>query len=126
MDLNEFMRSVHETAVSKGWWGDELASGESLTYVDRNVGEMLMLVTTEIAEAYEEWRSSGNGIFEAEAMLGVQYRDGKPEGFTVELADALIRIFDICERFQLPLVEALEIKAAYNATRPYRHGGKHS
>lgn len=50
----------------------------------------------------------------------------KPEGFLVELADAGIRIGDLVylvkgsDRF----VDAREIKHEYNATRPYKHGGK--
>ena len=48
----------------------------------------------------------------------------KPERFTVELADILIRIADLCGEFNLDLEDALKTKMEYNKTRPYRHGNK--
>lgn len=50
--------------------------------------------------------------------------DAKPVGFPIELADLLIRVFDTAEAYGIDLEEALQIKAAYNRTRPHRHGGK--
>lgn len=50
--------------------------------------------------------------------------DAKPLGFGIELADILIRVFDTAEAYGIDLQQALEIKAAYNRSRPYRHGGK--
>lgn len=55
------------------------------------------------------------------AQLGF---DAKPLGFGIELADILIRVFDTAEAYGIDLQQALEIKAAYNRGRPYRHGGK--
>ena len=49
---------------------------------------------------------------------------GKPVGFTVELADVIIRIADLCGEFGLDLESALTTKLSYNQTRPYRHGNK--
>lgn len=40
----------------------------------------------------------------------------------VELADVLIRIFDYCGKFNVPLAEALLAKMQYNVSRPYKHG----
>jgi len=48
----------------------------------------------------------------------------KPVGFAVELADTLIRICDLAESAGIDLNAALKIKMNYNATRPWRHGGK--
>ena len=50
--------------------------------------------------------------------------EGKPEGFVVELADAVIRIADLCGALGLDLSVAVEAKHAYNVQRPFRHGGK--
>ena len=103
MTIREMQAAIHRTAVEHGWWEAE-----------RPVGEVLMLVVTELAEAMEAYRS-GNGESE------------KIPGFTKieeELADAVIRILDYAGGASLDLEGALQAKMAYNETRPYRHGGK--
>lgn len=47
---------------------------------------------------------------------------GKPEGFGIELADALIRLADLAESTGVLLSEAAEIKERYNRTRAHLHG----
>ena len=42
----------------------------------------------------------------------------------LELADTLIRIFDMCAAYELDIENALEIKMEFNKSRPYRHGNK--
>jgi hypothetical protein len=44
------------------------------------------------------------------------------DNLSVELADAVIRIFDIAGRRQLPLGRALVEKCLANIARPYKHG----
>lgn len=107
MNIQELMNEFHATAVDKGWWEQE-----------RNLGETMFLINTELSEAFEEWRN-GKGLAE------IYYSaEGKPEGVPVEIADAIVRILDMCAGFGIPIVEALQIKKEYNKTRPYRHGGK--
>jgi NTP pyrophosphatase (non-canonical NTP hydrolase) len=48
----------------------------------------------------------------------------KPTGFGVELADAVIRILDICGIYGIDLEKVLMEKMEFNKTRSYRHGGK--
>ena len=50
--INEMSREIHEDNVTAGWWTD-LETGLKK---ERNVGELLMLVVTEIAEATEGYR----------------------------------------------------------------------
>ena len=105
--IRQLMKECHETAVDKGWY----ALG------DRNFGELIALMHSELSEALEEHR---NG----EPFNNFRFVDGKPEGIAVELADVLIRVFDACEHKSIPLADALMSKMEYNRTRPYRHGGK--
>lgn len=87
---------------------------------NRNFGEICQLISGEINEAHEEFRD-GHHFSE------IYYSpEGKPEGITVELVDAFIRIADFIQMngLQQIFMRALEEKAAYNETRPYRHGGK--
>ncbi len=82
-----------------------------------NIPEKLALVHSEISEALEEYRD--NSVVD----LYVE-TDGKPEGFGVELADAVIRIADLCGELGIDLEKCIKTKMEYNKTRPYRHGGK--
>lgn len=109
MSLNQLRDVIHNTAVDKGWWdGDE-----------RDLGTILMLCVSELAEALEEYRD-GRRVRE------VYYRDGynKPEGVPVELADTIIRILDFCGRKGIDIEAVLEEKVKYNFGRAYKHGGK--
>jgi NTP pyrophosphatase (non-canonical NTP hydrolase) len=114
MDFSEWQHEVHQLALLKGWWphgtGDDLSTNMILA--------KLALVHSEVSEAVEAARE-GNVTF------GYIFDgSGKPEGMVVELADAVIRILDLCEALHLDLEHALERKHEYNATRPHRHGGK--
>lgn len=95
----------------------EIAKEHGFHETDRNVGEVLALFHSEISEAFEEWRN-GKGLAE------IYFVDDKPEGFPIELADLLIRVFDSAEEWNIDLEEALNLKMEYNRTRPYKHGGK--
>jgi NTP pyrophosphatase (non-canonical NTP hydrolase) len=98
---------AHRTAQEHGWWDDA-----------RTDLECLALVHSEISEAVEALRD-GSPSFYVNAL-----EVGKPEGVAVELADAVIRIADLCEARGFDLEAAIVAKLAFNRTRPYRHGGK--
>ena len=92
----------HGQARAAGWWTD-LATGRDK---ERNVGEALMLVTTELAEALEGFRKSLH-----DPHLP------KRDNYTVEIADALIRLFDLAGGTCIDLPGAFEEKMRYNARR---------
>jgi NTP pyrophosphatase (non-canonical NTP hydrolase) len=106
MTISELMEQAHETAVSKGWWDEE-----------RNFAEQVALQHSELSEALEDWRDGRD-------LTEVYYQGEKPCGIPVEYADLLIRVFDTCQRYGIDLEAALQVKMAYNKTRPCRHGGK--
>ena len=107
-EINQLANRVHQWAINKGWWED----GKSKTFP-----EQAMLMVTELAEAVEEYRAGRN-------YTEVYYKDGKPEGIPIELADCIIRIFDTASQYGIDLELAMETKMKYNETRPMRHGGK--
>lgn len=123
--LNDLINEAHRTAVLKGWWGDAaadaLVTGNPVdAYEDRNLYEQVALMHSELSEAVEELRN-GRGVTEVYYNEG---KPGKPEGFPIELADVLIRIFDTAGRYGIDLPAAIDMKLKYNQSRPYRHGGK--
>lgn len=104
----------------------------------------LMLICTEVAEAAEVFRDAKKFpslrecyvvypatpwpvVYDDNLIKGV---DGeaipprKPEGFGSELADIVIRVFDLAEDMGIDLATEIKRKMRYNESRPYRHGGK--
>lgn len=91
--LSELSEFCHAIAVEKGFWDDK-----------RNMGEALMLIVTELAEAMEA------------------YRKQDQDNFKEEIADVFIRLFDLCGGFDIDIEEEIAKKSARNKTRPYKHG----
>lgn len=110
MNIEDLMVESHLCSLSKGWWDN-----------DREMPEQIALFHSEISEALEEYRSYG---LDPDHYIYYLPQTQKPEGLAVELADLLIRVCDTCQRYNIPLVKALEVKMAYNKTRSYRHGAK--
>lgn len=96
-------QDVHQIAVEHGWWE-----------TDRNDGEMIALMHSELSEALEALRH------------GDPPDDHIPEftGTEAEFADVIIRIMDMAAARGLLVPEAIAAKIEYNRTRPYKHGGK--
>ena len=119
-DLNDLRDEVHELAREKGWW-------DGVSYQDavKLIPEKIALIHSELSEALEAYRSIPAKTPVDECLLE-RYLDsnGKPDGFVVELADAIIRIMDLCGMLNLDIQSAVSVKHDYNATRPHRHGGK--
>ena len=56
-------------------------------------------------------------------MIKTYYSDdGKPEGVPAELADVVIRCFDMADYYGINLEAAIIEKMEFNKTRPYKHG----
>jgi NTP pyrophosphatase (non-canonical NTP hydrolase) len=96
-------QQCHGAAVAGGWWHDP-RTGEP---IQRNTGEMLMLITSEVAEAMEGHRKN---------LMDDKLPHRKM--FEVELADAVIRIFDLAGSNGFDLGATIAEKIAFNMQRP--------
>ena len=96
-------RVCHQAAIDGGWWNDALTGAP----LDRNKGELLALIHSEISEALE-------GVRKDLVDDKLPHR----KAVEVELADALHRIFDFAGAFHLDVGGALVEKMDFNATRP--------
>ncbi len=94
--LSKLIEECHSVAKKKGWWDSE-----------RNDGELIALMHSELSEALEAMRNHGT-----------------KDNIAEELADCCIRIFDYCGAREIDLEKTLLKKIEYNRARPYRHGKK--
>jgi NTP pyrophosphatase (non-canonical NTP hydrolase) len=92
-DVKKLTKLCHKIAREKGFWDDE-----------RNIGEMLMLIVTELAEAMEAYRTSDK------------------ENFNEEIADTFIRLFDLSGGLGIDIEKEIAKKMEKNKKRPYKHG----
>ena len=75
-------QQCHAAAVANGWWNDPATGAR----IERNVGEDLMLVTSQLTKALEGHRM---GLQDARLPARTQLE--------VKLAGAVMRIFDMAE-----------------------------
>lgn len=101
--LVDLMTVAHRINVTNGWWE-----------TDRNDGECIALIHSELSEALEALRHNNPPDQHLRHHGSLE----------VELADAIIRIVDYARGKGLNLTGALMDKLEYNAIREYKHGGK--
>lgn len=99
--VDDMAAKVYANAVAKGFWD-----------ADRNDGEMIALMHSELSEALEGIRNGNPPDSHCPEFSGAE----------IELADVVIRIFDMCYARKWRLGEAIVAKMRFNAGRPHRHG----
>lgn len=135
--INTISKTIYEKNKAAGWWSDlkyadksqlvadllEVSTGTENAYAlaahildalgvkentetTRNVGEILCLIHSEISEAMEGHRKN---------LMDDKLPHRKM--LEVELADAMIRIFDLAGAHGMDLGGAIVEKLAYNSTR---------
>lgn len=124
--LNALRNEALDIAVSHG-------------FTDATVGEDLMLMVTEVAEAMEDHRmgaapdkvwyetkqpSTHKGPIAIEVGDVNRGPSSKPCGIPSELADVIIRVLHFAGKHKIDIATAVREKMIYNASRPFKHGGK--
>lgn len=137
--------AVRENNFEKGWRSEEASL--------RPVSEFTTLITCEVSECFEAYRTGEPLLWyehDVNVVDGASIRPqksgpqsgfadqvslsptngtgevvlGKPQGMASELADVVIRVLDMADELEIPVIEAILAKHKYNQTRSYRHGGK--
>lgn len=103
--IEELQELCHGLAARSGWWTSRL-TGKPLDAGQVNIGEKLMLIVSEVSEAMEGHRKD---------LMDDKLPHRKM--IEVELADALIRIFDLAGWMQMDLAGAVIEKLAFNQQR---------
>lgn len=124
-NLTEFSKDIHQGNVKRGFYDDP-----------KEIGTVLMLIVTELAEAMESYRA--NNRLGAGKLESIQWNSNLNEDFTEEdinqfklvvkdtfedeIADTIIRLFDLCGWLDIDIHKHIMLKLKYNSTRPYKHG----
>jgi len=114
--LNELAKEIHQDNVDRGFYEKP-----------RETGTELMLIVSELSEALEAFRKDKfvnkedlyKHIFDKD-----HFKEKIKDTFEDEIADALIRILDMCGNMNIDITEHVYQKLEYNRTREYKHGGK--
>lgn len=123
MTINELCKKAHAAALAKGWYERK-----------RELPELLMLTVSELAEAMEAdrhaaWAETTDAHFYVDKLNDATMRNGfeisVKDTVQDEIADAFIRLADLCGFYDIDIESFIEAKMQYNETRPPKHGKKY-
>lgn len=121
--INRLAQEIHKNAKDKGFFDTE-----------KNIGEMLCLIHSEVSEALEADRNNCYfNKYNYHAELVAQQPHGKDgeimaykthvkPTFEAELADIMIHVMDLAAFKGIDLEYHILHKMNYNASRPHKHG----
>jgi NTP pyrophosphatase (non-canonical NTP hydrolase) len=120
--INELAKQVHENAKAKGFFEKE-----------KNIGEMLCLIHSEVSEALEADRKGSYCVLYNYTVLETidkpdfsdRYKSWIKGTFEEEMADIVIRVMDLCAFKGIDLESHIKAKMRYNSLREYKHGKKY-
>ena len=121
-NIGKIATIVHDLAKAKGFYDKETS-----------LGEKLMLIVSELGEAIEADRKKRSADLQAyrEAVVNqgvprqTAFERHVKDSLADELADAVIRLLDLCAHLGIDIAEHVMLKTEYNAGRPRLHGKKY-
>jgi NTP pyrophosphatase (non-canonical NTP hydrolase) len=123
--INELCKVAHDSAVEKGFYE-----------LNRTLPELCMLIVGELSEAVEAERKGEKVLPEFQDVIK-DYAEPKrwehPDTFSEydvlirgtieeEIADAFIRLMDLCGFYGIDIDSAIQGKMLYNKKREKKHG----
>ena len=112
--FNEFCKEAHENAKAKGFWDNST-----------EIGTKLMLIVSELGEALEADRNRKRAYLRRYLETDMTPADFElfiKDSFEDEIADAFIRLGDLCGGLGIDIDSFIREKKRYNKTRPHKHG----
>lgn len=128
--MNELAKTIHEIAVKHGFYDNK-----------RETGTLLMLCVSELSEALEADRKDRRARLDSfqrkqkfrnpdseipeERSFQADFEICVKDTFEDEIADAVIRLLDLCAYQGIDIEKHIELKMRYNAMRSYKHEKKY-
>ncbi len=120
--INQLAQQVHQNARDKGFFEKE-----------KNIGEMLALIHSEVSEALEADRKDRYCPVNILGVVGwadddsfnTHYKETVKGTFEEEMADIVIRVMDMCAFKGIDLENHIKAKMRVNSLREYKHGKKY-
>lgn len=124
--INALAQEIHENNIEKGFYEDE-----------KNIGEMLALIHSEVSEALESDRKDQYTKLDEDLRNDLELDGTSPDydtrhfesfvkdTFEDELADIMIRVMDLAAFKGIDLEWHIRQKINYNSKRQYKHGKKY-
>lgn len=120
LSLNAACAEQHEAVFEKGFTPQPVATN-------------LMLIVSELGEACEADRKNKHAEIEVyeKAMANPPHPDNFAQAcfeslikdtFEDEIADAFLRLMDLCGAMNIDIEKYIRMKAEYNKLRPTKHG----
>lgn len=122
--FNDLAAKIHAANAEKGFYDNP-----------KELGTLLMLIVGELGEALEADRKDRHPTlpeiskdmllnkFDTEPLYAAElFRKHVKDTVEDEIADTLIRLFDLAGYMNLDLDFHVQAKLRYNSTRPKRHG----
>lgn len=120
--INKLSQEVYQNAKNKGFHEGE-----------KNIGEMLALIHSEVSEALEADRKDRYINTSIKSVVGWindedfinSFESNTKDTFEDELADVMIRVMDLAAMKGIDLESHIHAKMRYNSTREHKHGKKY-
>lgn len=127
LKLNDACKQQHQEVLDKGFDNFE-------------VPKLLMLIVSELGEACEadrkdkhanldkfeklrkEWQSSALSEEGRKEVYKLVFEEHIKDTFEDEIADAFLRLMDLCGAYGIDIEKHIYYKQAYNRLRPTKHG----
>lgn len=123
--INDLACAIYQRNVEKGFYEKE-----------KNIGEMLCLIHSEVSEALEADRNRSYAMLtepQRNVLMGwtgsddfiKDYKDKVKGSFEEEMADIFIRLLDMCAFKGIDIEFHVKAKMRYNLSREKYHGKKY-
>lgn len=132
--MNELAKQIHDNAVKHGFYDSK-----------REIGTLLMLCVSELSEALEADRHNEYARVDIENLYEDEFKNNFQkyietideeefredfelyikDRFEDEIADAIIRLLDICGYLNINIDKHIQLKMKYNQMRENMHGKKY-